>query len=153
MLVLGDFMKINLKKLLLIVLLTFVIATLPSWFIKSDIFYLNKPFNIPGIIFPIVWTILYLLMSISYYLVSNNKHTLGIYLAQLIVNSLWTLIFFGLRLRLLAFIWLILLIVLVTIMVIKYYKIRPLSTYLLIPYYAWLLFAAYLNLSIYLLNM
>jgi translocator protein len=145
--------KINFKKLIMIIFFTFIIATLPSWFIKMDISYLNKPFDIPGILFPIVWTILYILMSIAYYLVSDREKTLGIYTFQLIVNSLWTLIFFGLRLRLLAFIWLIFLLVLVTIMLIKYYKIMPKAAYLLFPYYAWLLFAAYLNLSIYLLNM
>lgn len=143
----------NYKKLFIIILLTFLIGTLPSWFISSDISYLVKPFDIPKIIFPIVWTLIYILMSISYYLVNNNDSTLGIYLSQIIVNSLWTVIFFGLKLRLLAFIWLIILFILVTIMLIKYYKLKKVSGYLLIPYFLWLIFAGYLNLSIYLLNM
>src|SRR5574344_661652 len=143
----------NYKKLFIIIILTFLIATLPSWFIKSDISYLVKPFEIPKVLFPVVWTILYILMSISYYLVSNSNNTLRIYLIQLILNSLWTLIFFGLKLRLLSFIWLIVFLITVVIMIIKYIKINKLSGYLLIPYLAWLLFAGYLNFSIYLLNM
>jgi translocator protein len=141
------------KKLLKIILFTFLIGTLPSWFIPMDISYLIKPFDIPKILFPIVWTIIYILMSISYYLVSNNDKTLGIYLIQLVINSLWTLIFFGLKQRLFAFIWLIILLIAVAIMFIKYYKINKKAGYLLIPYLLWLIFAGYLNLSIYLLNM
>lgn len=143
----------NFKKFILIVLLTFIIGTIPSWFINMDISALIKPFDIPKIIFPIVWTILYFMMAISYYLVSKNDKTFGIYFAQLIFNSLWTVLFFGLKLRLLAFIWLIVLFVLVLIMLIRYYKINKTAGYLLVPYSIWLIFAGYLNLSIYLLNM
>jgi tryptophan-rich sensory protein len=142
----------NYKKLFLIILVTFLIATVPSMFISSNIDYLNKPFAIPNIIFPIVWTILYLLMSIAYYLVSDHQKTLPIYLSQLIFNSLWTIIFFGLKLRLLAFIWLILLLLQVIYMTSMYFKINKTTLYLLLPYIIWLIFAGYLNLSIYLLN-
>ena len=137
---------------ILIVILTFLIGTIPSWFISMDISNLVKPFEIPTIIFPIVWTILYLMMAISYYLVSNKSNTFGIYFAQLVFNSLWTVFFFGFKLRLFAFIWLIALFVLVVLMLVKYYKINKTAGYLLIPYSLWLVFAGYLNLSIYLLN-
>ncbi len=142
----------NIKKFILIVILTFLIGTIPSWFISMDISNLVKPFEIPTIIFPIVWTILYLMMAISYYLVSNKSNTFGIYFAQLVFNSLWTVFFFGFKLRLFAFIWLIALFVLVVLMLVKYYKINKTAGYLLIPYSLWLVFAGYLNLSIYLLN-
>lgn len=143
----------NLKKFIIILLLTFIIGTIPSWFISMDISNLVKPFDIPRIIFPIVWTILYFMMAVSYYLVSSKEKTLGIYLAQLIFNSLWTVLFFGLKLRLLAFIWLVILFILVITMLIKYYKLNKTAGYLLIPYSLWLIFAGYLNLSIYFLNM
>jgi tryptophan-rich sensory protein len=143
----------NFKKFIIILLLTFIIGTIPSWFISMDISNLVKPFDIPRIIFPIVWTILYFMMAVSYYLVSSKEKTLGIYLAQLIFNSLWTVLFFGLKLRLLAFIWLVILFILVIIMLIKYYKLNKTAGYLLIPYSLWLIFAGYLNLSIYFLNM
>ena len=143
----------NFKKFIIILLLTFIIGTIPSWFISMDISNLVKPFDIPRIIFPIVWTILYFMMAVSYYLVSSKEKTLGIYLAQLIFNSLWTVLFFGLKLRLLAFIWLVILFILVITMLIKYYKLNKTAGYLLIPYSLWLIFAGYLNLSIYFLNM
>ena len=121
---------------------------------------LNKPnFSPPAILFPIVWTILYILMGISSYLICSNKtdqkfknRAILIYIIQLIVNSLWTLFFFRLNMLLFAFIWLLLLIVLVVIMIFKFYNIKPLAAYLQIPYIVWLSFAAILNFSIYLLN-
>ena len=116
---------------------------------------LIKPFQIPNIIFPIVWTILFILMSISFYLITqkvDDKKYLYIYLAQLIVNSLWTLIFFGLGKYLFAFIWLIVLIILIIIMMIQYYPINKISFILLLPYLVWVIFAGYLNYMIYILN-
>ena len=142
----------NIKKFILIVILTFLIGTIPSWFISMDISNLIKPFELPKIIFPIVWTILYLMMAISYYLVSEKSNTFGIYFAQLVFNSLWTVFFFGLKLRLFAFIWLIALFALVILMLVNYYNINKTAGYLLIQYSLWLVFAGYLNLSIYLLN-
>lgn len=126
----------------------------------DDFETLNKPpFAPPAILFPIVWTILYILMGISSYLICCNKtdqkfknRACLVYIIQLIVNSLWTLFFFRLNMLLFAFIWLILLIVLVIIMIVKFYNIKPIAAYLQIPYILWLLFAAVLNFSIYLLN-
>lgn len=142
------------KKLILILLITFGIALIPSALVGSSVAGLTKPFLYPPqILFPIVWSILYFLMSVSFYIVyREDKSTSKIYFLQLIVNSLWTVIFFGLELRLLAFFWLILIIVLVIIMFVKFYKINKTAAYLLIPYLIWLFFAGYLNLSIYLLN-
>lgn len=121
---------------------------------------LNKPIlSPPAILFPIVWTILYILMGISSYMICQNKtdkkfkkRACFIYILQLLVNSLWTLFFFRLRWYLFALIWLIFLIVLVIIMIVKFYKIKPLAAYLQIPYILWLLFASYLNYYIYYLN-
>lgn len=143
-------MKIFIK----IVLITFVIALIPSFLVGSSVDGLNKPFLYPPqILFPIVWSILYFLMSVSFYIVyKEDKSTSKIYFSQLIVNSLWTVIFFGLKLRLLALFWLVLIIILVIIMFIKFYKINRVSAYLLIPYLIWLFFAGYLNLAIYLIN-
>lgn len=126
----------------------------------DDFETLNKPpFAPPAILFPIVWTILYILMGISSYLICCNKtdqkfknRACFVYIIQLIVNSLWTLFFFRLNMLLFAFIWLVLLIILVIIMIVKFYNIKPIAAYLQIPYILWLLFAAVLNFSIYLLN-
>lgn len=147
-------MKINFKKLIIIILVTFLVGGIFSFFTMNNDTYQNliKPFEIPTIVFPIVWSIIYLLISISYYLVSGNKKTLKIYALQLVINSLWTLIFFGLNMYLFAFFWLLLLLGVVIYMTVEFYKIDKRTLYLNIPYILWLLFAGYLNLSIYLLN-
>ena len=126
----------------------------------NDFATINKPwFSPPAIVFPIAWTALYILMGISTYLVCENKtdkkfkkRACFIYLAQLLVNVLWTPLFFRFKLYLLSFFWILLLIILVGIMIIKFYKIKPLAGYLQIPYILWLMFASILNFSIYLLN-
>ncbi|UBH46331.1 tryptophan-rich sensory protein [Thomasclavelia ramosa] len=110
----------------------------------------------PGWLFPIVWTILYILMGIASYLVltteSSQHVTLFIYKIQLFFNFIWPIIFFNLRLYLLAFIWLIILWLLILITAILFYKTNKLAGYLMLPYLIWVTFAGYLNLSIYLLN-
>lgn len=148
--------KINWKRLIVIIIITFVVGSFFSFFTMNnmDTFKeLEKPINVPGILFPIVWSILYLLMSISLYIViDENRNSLIIYSIQLIINSLWTLIFFGFGAYLLAFIWIILLLIAIVIMIAKFYNIDKKAAYLNIPYLLWVLFAAYLNLGIYLLN-
>lgn len=148
--------KINWKKLIIIIIVTFVVGSFFSFFTMNnmDTFKeLEKPINVPGILFPIVWSILYLLMSISLYIViDKDKKSLIIYSIQLIINSLWTLIFFGFGAYLFAFIWIILLLISIVIMIAKFYNIDKKAAYLNIPYLLWVLFAAYLNLGIYLLN-
>lgn len=155
-------MKINFKKLIIITIITFLVGSFFSFFVMDNMQTfkeLNKPFELPGIIFPIVWSILYLLMSISYYISTEKSKTLDeknsirkIYIVQLIVNSLWTLIFFGLNLYFIGFLWILLLIVLVIIMIYRMFNVSKLSAYLQIPYLLWLVFAGFLNFSIFLLN-
>lgn len=113
----------------------------------------------PGFIFPIVWTILFILMGIASYLVlTSNASTKSItkalkfYILQLVVNFFWPIIFFNLEMYLFAFVWIILLWVLILITMIKFFKISKPAGYLMLPYFLWVTFAAYLNLSIYLLN-
>ncbi len=119
---------------------------------------IEKPwFAPPAIIFPIAWGILYILMGISSYLVfmSDSKYKkigLIFYAIQLIVNSLWTMIFFRFENFLLAFVWLLFIIFLVLIMMYYFYKADKKAFYLQIPYILWLVYAAILNYSIYTLN-
>ena len=152
-------MKIYYKRLFKIIFFTFFVGSLFAIFTGNKAYdYYNKPINLPSIIFPIVWSILYLLMSVSYNKVTEistddkNDDLFLVYSSQLIINSLWTLIFFGLKLYLLGFIWILLLIIFVLRMIIKFYKVDKISGLLNIPYLLWLLFAAFLNISIYLLN-
>ena len=116
----------------------------------NDYQSLNQPpFSPPAILFPIVWSILYVLMGISAYRIKDN---LDIYYFQLFFNGFWPIIFFVFKLYLIAFIWLVVLIFLVIIMIKRFYKIDKPAALLQIPYLIWLLFAAYLNFGVYLLN-
>ena len=116
----------------------------------------KPPLSPPGIVFPIVWTILYILMGISYFLATKdneeNKELDQIYLLQLLVNFMWPIIFFVLEMYFTAFLWIILLLILVIVMIKELLKVNKVSGYLQIPYLIWLLFATYLNLGITLLN-
>ena len=110
----------------------------------------------PAILFPIVWTILYFLMGLSYGIITIysdlDSDVKTIYYSQLIVNLIWPIIFFVMKNRLLALIWIILLLILIIIMIIKFYKKNKVASLIQIPYLLWTFFATYLNFSIYLLN-
>ena len=154
-------MKIRNKSALIIsILIPLTVGTMSALFSGNMSSYsiLNKPaFSPPGFIFPVVWTILYILMGASSYIVyfsnsSNKSKALLLYCIQLFFNFCWSIIFFGLDLFLFAFIWLIALIFIIIIMIRQFLIVNPLSAYLQIPYLIWRIFAAYLNFSIFLLN-
>ena len=118
---------------------------------------INKPrMAPPGWLFPIAWTILYILMGIASYLVITSRKPNGsaliTYGLQLIFNFFWSIIFFNLSRYLFAFIWLVILWFLILKTIIKFYHISEPAGYLMIPYLLWGTFAGYLNFSIYLLN-
>lgn len=111
----------------------------------------------PGYLFPIVWTILYILMGIASYLVyqSNDEDknkVLLLYGMQLVMNFIWPILFFNLHAYLLSTVWLLLLFALVIIVTYLFFKINHIAGYLMIPYVLWLSFALYLNFNIFLLN-
>lgn len=115
------------------------------------------PLSPPSILFPIVWTVLYLLMGISaarIYIENNKKwsNALTVWSAQLFLNFVWSILFFNLHAFLFSFIWLIALLILIVVMIIKFFKYDRISSYLQIPYLLWVTFAGYLNFAIYLLN-
>lgn len=121
---------------------------------------LNKPpFSPPGWLFPVVWTILYVLMGISSYLVLTSgkdqqsvEKSILIYRYQLIVNFLWSTFFFSFEWYLFSFLWLILLWVLIFLMIRSFWSVSKVAALLQIPYLLWVTFAGYLNLGIWLLN-
>ncbi len=118
------------------------------------------PLAPPGFLFPIVWTILYILMGISaarVYKEGINKKIsyecpLRIWTFQLVVNFFWSLIFFNMEAFLFAFVWLVILWLLIVLMIKEFKKIDRLSALLQIPYLLWVTFAGYLNFMIFLLN-
>ena len=112
----------------------------------------------PAFLFPLVWTLLYSLMGISATRIwladssSERSSGLNLYVAQLIINFFWSLIFFNAQAFGFAVIWLFVLWVLVFLMIIQFSKVDRTAALLQIPYLVWLTFAAYLNIGVWLLN-
>ncbi len=113
----------------------------------------------PALLFPIVWTVLYILMGIGSTLVYNSdtnakdkSQALLLYGLQLAVNFFWSILFFNQRAFLTSFIWLLLLWSLILAMILSFRKVNKTAAWLQLPYLLWVTFAGYLNLMIYLLN-
>ena len=151
-------MKIDLKKLIIYILIPVGLGTIVGLLTNNSYNDMIQPsFAPPSIVFPIVWSILYTLMGISAYIVDrsgsyNSKEAMTVYYIQLAINLLWSFIFFTFKAYLLGFIWILLLIILVVCMIKRFYEINKVSGLIQIPYLIWLVFAAILNLSIFILN-
>lgn len=156
-------LRLNLKKLIISLLVPLGVGGLSALITGGNMDIYSKinrpPLSPPGIVFPIVWSVLYTLMGISLYLVWNkndNSSQSNIayfwFAVQLFLNFIWSPIFFGAQQYLVAFIVLILLIASVVAMIVSFYKISKPAALLQIPYLIWLIFAGYLNLAIYILN-
>lgn len=121
--------------------------------------HVKPPLAPPGILFPIVWAILYALMGISAYMIyvsdadtGEKTKALMLYAVQLFVNFMWSIVFFRFEQIGIAAVVAILIVILVAVMIVTFKKIRPLSGYLNIPYLLWVIFAAYLNIGFLVLN-
>ncbi|HSX40151.1 MAG TPA: TspO/MBR family protein [Candidatus Saccharimonadales bacterium] len=127
----------------------FTFNSVNTWYIT-----LNKPFfNPPPWIFGPVWTILYLMMGISLYLAwGTKKVSLKWFWVQLVLNSLWSILFFGLKNPTLAFLGIILLFLAIFMTMKSFWKYKRTASWLLVPYLLWVTFASVLNASIVLLN-
>jgi len=152
------------KKLLISIILCQMAGVIGSFFttpaIKSWYLFLQKPtFAPPNWVFGPVWVTLYTLMGISLYLIWKKglnkkevKNAITLFLIHLVFNSLWSIIFFGLKSILGGFIEISILVILVAVIIKKFYKIDRRASYLLIPYFFWGTFATILNLNILILN-
>lgn len=149
--------------LFLSILITFSAAFIGSFFTAKSIDnwyqFLNKPFFAPpNWLFAPVWTLLYILMALSAFLIWQKKKELKVnkaltlYFIQLILNAIWSIVFFGFRRPALAFFEIILLWLFILLTLIDFYKIKKMAGLLLIPYLLWVAFAAILNLSVWILN-
>lgn len=118
----------------------------------------QPPLSPPEIVFPIVWSVLYVLMGFSaarVYLTPESpdrSRGLNLFITQLVVNFFWSLIFFNLQAFGFAFIWLLLLWGLVAWMIYTFYQVDKIAALLQLPYLIWLTFAAYLNAGVWLMN-
>ena len=128
----------------------FTASSVSTWYVT-----LNKPsFNPPNWVFGPVWTVLYILMGISLFLVwkSDNRLAFILFGVQLGLNLLWSLLFFGLQQPFFAFIEIVLLWGAIIATIIVFYSISRIAALLLVPYILWVTFAAILNFMIYWLN-
>lgn len=153
----------NLPKLILSILIcegagllgsVFTFSAIPDWYST-----LNKPvFSPPNWLFGPVWTALYFLMGISFFLVISKKDEVKsrkailLFVVQLFFNAIWSVAFFGLRSPLLGFINIVILWVLIVIVIYKFWKINKWAGILLLPYLTWVSFASFLNYNIWILN-
>ena len=160
--------KINVIKLIIAIAIPLAVGMLSSFITKDAMMSFNAmkkpPLAPPGILFPIAWTILYILMGISSYIIyvydakndtsslNLKNKCLSLYAIQLIFNFFWSIIFFKFKLYIFAFAWLVILWILVFKLMRESKKISKVASYLLIPYLAWMAFAAYLNIGIIILN-
>ena len=137
-------MKINYKNLIISILIPIILGSVIGLLTVSKS---NIDSIIPSWIFPVVWSVLYILMGVSSYIIYEKINKVpDIYIIQLIFNLLWSFIFFKFKLFVLAFIWIIILFILVIKMIKDFRKIDKLSGNLQIPYAIWLIIAAILNL-------
>lgn len=154
----------KIKPYVISILIPLAVGGLSAWLIRDGMeqyIQMEKPpLSPPAILFPIVWTILFILMGIGSALVyvnrDKNKETaegaLRIYGIQLAVNFFWSIIFFNMQAYLFAFIWLVLLWVLILIMILEFRKISSAAAWLQLPYILWVTFAGYLTFAVFLMN-
>lgn len=154
-------MKIRNKSALIISILIPLaigsISALLSGNMSSYSMLVKPALSPPGFVFPIVWTILYILMGISSYIVyssnsPNKSKALLLYSVQLFFNFCWSIIFFRMELYFFALIWIIALVLIIIIMIKQFYIASPRAASLQIPYLIWCIFAVYLNFAIFILN-
>lgn len=156
-------MRSKIEKIIISIGIPILVGSIAGFLVKDsrELFEaMNKPsFAPPGFIFPIVWTILYVLMGVATYLVISSdasqkeiKKALLVYGIQLAFNFGWSFIFFGQEWYLVAFIWLVILWIFIILTIIAFYQISKPAAYLMIPYLLWVTFAGVLNFAIYLLN-
>lgn len=155
-------MKKNWKKLLISLAIPQLAGALGSLFTAQTVstWYrtLEKPaLNPPSWVFGPVWTTIFILIGVSLFLVwksgnENKKMALGIFAVQMVLNVLWSALFFGLRSPGAALLGIVILWVVIILNLISFYRINKWAGILFWPYLLWVTFATYLNFQIWLLN-
>ena len=155
-------MSVKIKKLIVSIALPLAVGGVSALVSRSGMEGFNRvvqpPLSPPQWLFPVVWTILFVLMGIASYLVfeaakdPEENSAITLYIVQLAVNFFWPVFFFRLGLYYFAFLWLVLLWVLILLTVIKFREISKTAAWLMLPYLVWVTFAGYLNLGVALLN-
>lgn len=156
-------MRLNIKQLIICIAIPLLIGSLSAFLTRDSMTTFSRvikpPLSPPGILFPIVWTVLYTLMGIASYLIISSdaakedvQNAIFVYALQLGINFFWSIFFFNLQWYLFSFFWLLLLWTFILYTIVVFYRISKPAAYLLIPYLLWVTFAGYLNLGIAILN-
>lgn len=156
-------MKINWKLLLICLAIPLAVGGLSALITRGAMDNFNEltkpPLSPPSWLFPIVWTVLFLLMGISLYLVLTSRsgntiigQSVTLFGLQLFFNFFWSIFFFNFSLYYFSFGWLIVLWALIFAMVVSFYRASKPAAFINIPYLIWVAFAGYLNLGIAILN-
>ena len=155
-------MKLHLqwKTLLLSILIPLAVGGISALITKNGMELFQNvskpPLSPPNWLFPIVWTILYIMMGIASYLVytaaDGQDAALPLYGIQLVFNFFWSIFFFNMQWYLFSFVWLILLWLLILLTTMRFFQSTRAAGYLMLPYLFWVTFAGYLNFGVYLMN-
>lgn len=156
-------MKINKRLLFICIAIPVIVGGISALLTRNSMemfeMIAKPPLSPPGWLFPVVWTILYIVMGISSYIILTSdarreeiEDAIRLYGYQLLVNFLWPTFFFNFQWYFFALLWLVLLWILVLLMIRKFADINKWAAYLNIPYLIWLTFAGYLNAGIWWLN-
>lgn len=153
--------KVNWKRLILAMVIS-IGAGVISWLLTGNSMEiyrdLNKPaLSPPGQLFPIVWTILFILMGLASYIVCETRdddrtEALILYGVQLVINIGWSVIFFNFGAFWLAFVWLMILWILIIFTIWRFFNANTVAAWLMVPYLLWVTFAAYLNIAVAIMN-
>lgn len=157
------FLNLKRRELFICIAIPLAVGGVSAWLSRESMnafaAFDKPPLSPPGWLFPVVWTLLYVLMGLASYLVLMSakpqqtiNRALRLYGIQLGVNFFWSIFFFNLSLYLFSFLWLILLWLLILATIIRFYQISQTAGDMMLPYLLWVTFAGYLNLGIYLLN-
>lgn len=156
----DKFHNIHWKNLITAVAIPLAVGGLSAWITKDGMKAFETvnqpPLTPPMWLFPVVWSILFVLMGIASYLVVMQKgedtKALTLYTVQLIFNFFWSIWFFNLGWYLFAFLWLVALCILILATTVAFYRISKPAAWLMLPYLVWVAFAGYLNLGVWWLN-
>lgn len=141
----------NYLKLIVSIVICHLAGIFGSMFTSAG-WYVSPSFAPPNWLFAPVWLILYTLMGIALFLVWKDKIALGLFGTQLVLNALWSYLFFGLRSPLYGFIGIVALWIFIVLTMIRFYSVDKRAFYLFVPYLIWVSFAMVLNWYIFILN-
>lgn len=126
----------------------FTASAIPTWYVTV----VKPSFSPPNWLFAPVWTTLFILMGIALYRIWTRNGSIKLFMAHLVANGAWSVLFFGFRSPLLGLIDIVILLAMIGILIVQFYRLDRPAAYLLLPYAAWVTFATVLNFAIWQLN-